>query len=254
MAEADGEVEAATSLDAFYGGRLLLRQPVRGHRSGTDAVLLAAAVPPDFAGLVFDVGSGVGAAGLGVAIGRPGARVELIDNDPAVLALAAANIAAGGLEARVRICAADILSSAGRREAGLVGRADLVISNPPFYDPRRVRVSPDPGRRAAHVGEVGGVAAWAAACLAIAAPKGEVILIHRAEAVPALLSALDGRAAVTLLPVQSRAGQDATRVLVRAAKASRAPFRLAPPLILHGVDGFTPEAERLHRGEATLSW
>ena len=36
--------------DAFLGGRLRLRQPGRGHRAGTDALLLAAAAPLDFAG------------------------------------------------------------------------------------------------------------------------------------------------------------------------------------------------------------
>ena len=30
--------------DAILGGRLRLRQPARGHRAGTDAVLLAAAI------------------------------------------------------------------------------------------------------------------------------------------------------------------------------------------------------------------
>ncbi len=32
-----------TSEDAVLGGRLVLRQPVRGHRFGHDAILLAAA-------------------------------------------------------------------------------------------------------------------------------------------------------------------------------------------------------------------
>jgi len=34
-----------TSEDALLGGRLVLRQPLRGHRFGHDAVLLAAAIP-----------------------------------------------------------------------------------------------------------------------------------------------------------------------------------------------------------------
>ncbi|MGC2134524.1 MAG: methyltransferase, partial [Xanthobacteraceae bacterium] len=34
-----------TSEDAVLGGRLVLRQPLRGHRFGHDAILLAAAVP-----------------------------------------------------------------------------------------------------------------------------------------------------------------------------------------------------------------
>ena len=36
--------DAETTEDAVLGGRLVLRQPKRGHRFGHDAILLAAAV------------------------------------------------------------------------------------------------------------------------------------------------------------------------------------------------------------------
>ena len=85
---AEAEAAADTTLDAFYGGRLTLRQPRQGHRSGTDAVLLAASVPRAFDGLLVDAGAGVGAAGLGVALACPGARVLLLENDAATVTLA----------------------------------------------------------------------------------------------------------------------------------------------------------------------
>ena len=249
MAEAAIGGGGDTTLDAFFGGRLLLRQPARGHRAGTDAVLLAAAVPRDFSGRVLDVGAGVGAAGLGVALACPRAAVDLIERDAASAALAAENIATNAL--RARVLALDILSPA-RRDAGT---ADLVISNPPFHDPARVRASPDPARRAAHVGGPGGLAAWVAACLDMAGAKGSLILVHRADAVPALLAALEGRAgAIALKPILGRAGQEATRVLVRATKGSRAPFRLVAPLVLHEGASFTAEAEAIHRGESAVKW
>ena len=37
--------EADATLDGFLGGRLLVRQPRHGFRSGTEALLLAGAVP-----------------------------------------------------------------------------------------------------------------------------------------------------------------------------------------------------------------
>ena len=251
---ARGEAEQIT-LDAFFGGRLMLRQPAEGHRSGTDAVLLAAAVPFDFAGLAYDVGAGVGAAGLGLACACPDARVGLIESDAGNVALAAANIDANGLGTRVTVSSVDILLPDRRREMGLDGRADIVITNPPFHDPATIRASPHGGRRAAHVEAAGGIGAWVAACLALLGAKGSMIVIHRADAAPALLRALEGKAGdATLLPVHSHAGQDAKRILVRARKGSRAPFRIAPPLILHDAGGFTAEAERLHRGAGVLRW
>jgi Predicted O-methyltransferase len=244
-----------TTLDAFLGGRLRLRQLARGHRGGTDAVLLAACVPPSFSGLVDDVGAGVGTAGLALALRCPEARLRLIENHPATASLAADNIAANA-PSRSRLLQLDVLSQTARLEAIGAERADLVITNPPFLDPAASRQSPDAGRRAAHVIGEGGLAGWIAACLDLLAPKGSLVVIHRADAALGLVDAL-GRAAtgVTLLPVYPRAGGDASRVLLRVIRGSRAPLRFASPLVLHEADGrFTPEADRLHRGVATLNW
>ncbi len=249
---AAGGVE--TTLDAFLDGRLKLRQPARGHRAGTDAVLLAACVPSSFAGLVEDVGAGVGTAGLALACRCPAAHVRLIENDPASAAYAAENIATNDAS-RVSLLEIDVLAPAARRAALGAGGAELVITNPPFLDPAAVRQSPDPGRRAAHVMGEGGLAAWIAACLDLLAPKGSLVVVHRADAAMTLVEALGRASGVTLLPIYPRAQGDASRVLLRAIKGSRAPFRLAPALVLHEADGrFTPDAERLHRGAAALSW
>ncbi len=62
----DGAATDELSYDSWLGGQLTLAQPRRGHRVGSDAVLLAAAV--DLAeGRLVDVGAGVGAVGLAIA-------------------------------------------------------------------------------------------------------------------------------------------------------------------------------------------
>ena len=80
-------------------------------------------------------------------------------------------------------------------------------------------------------------------------------MIHRPDALPALLAACDGRlGGVAVRPVLPREGADAVRILLAGVKGSHAPLRLAPPLVLHGSDGgFTAEAEAIHRGEALLA-
>src|SRR5262245_24121287 len=54
----------ATTTDEFLGGRVSAVQPKRGHRAGSDAVFLAAAVAAEKGDRVLDTGAGVGVAGL----------------------------------------------------------------------------------------------------------------------------------------------------------------------------------------------
>ncbi len=70
-AERDG---IETSEDAVLGGRLRLRQPLRGHRVGHDAILLAAATGGRAGEHAVDLGAGVGAAGLALAARVGGAQ------------------------------------------------------------------------------------------------------------------------------------------------------------------------------------
>ncbi|MGH6857588.1 MAG: methyltransferase, partial [Methylocella sp.] len=204
MAEGFGDRPPPVVADAFLGGRLLLCQPAEGHRCGTDAVLLAAAAPADFSGLAIDAGAGVGAAGLALAVARPRAQIGLLENDPFLAELARANLLQNNLAGRGHVLEADLLSKAGRRGAGLRDEsAALVITNPPFLDPSRARLSPDPRkRRAQAMPAEGALGAWIAASLALVAPGGLFILIHRPDALPLILQSMAGRAGgIAVLPV-----------------------------------------------------
>lgn len=244
------------SQDHLFDGALTLCQSRRGHRIGSDAVLLAAACPQT-EGSVCDIGSGVGAVGLRIAQVNPLARVELAEIDPEMHALALQNIGLNGLAARVGAHCVDIFS----REFG-VGDAGpppasftVVVSNPPFLDAGAVRQSPDAARRRAHV-EQAPLAYWIKACLSRLQAKGDLVLIHRADAIGPLLEAVRGRiGGVVVRFVQPRADKPAHRVLLRGRRNSRAPLTVLPPLVLHEADGrFTPHAEAIHRGAARLDW
>ena len=62
-----GVEHADVTEDAVLGGRLVLRQPRKGHRVGHDAILLAAACSARPRERLIELGAGVGAAGLAVA-------------------------------------------------------------------------------------------------------------------------------------------------------------------------------------------
>jgi len=258
---ADNLVDALPPIatDAFFGGQLSLRQFGKGHRAGTDAILLAAAAPVDFSGLALDVGAGVGAAGLALARARPHVRICLVENDPSMAALARENIILNELASRGFVAQADILSAPSRRDAGLPNEsASLVVTNPPFFDPSRARLSPQPEKRRAHAMEEGGaapLAGWIAASLALLEPGGLFILIHRPDALPGILESLTKRAGgITIMPIHSRPGAPAIRILVRGKKGSHAPASIAPALVLHDGKKFTQAAEAIHRGVMMIDW
>jgi tRNA1(Val) A37 N6-methylase TrmN6 len=229
--------------DRFLGGRLVLRQPAAGYRAGADALLLAAAVPP--APRLMEAGCGAGAALLAAALRRPASRLTGIESEPAMVDLARANVAANGLADRVAIEQGDALAP------GPV--FDGVFCNPPFAEPGDGR-DPLPSRRHARI-TAAPLDAWVASLANRLTGGGALTMIHRADRLDRLLAALDGRlGGVAVFPLRPRAGADATRVLVRAVKGSRAPLRLCAGMDLHDGDGFTAEADAIFRGEASIAW
>lgn len=220
--------------DAFFGGRLLLRQPKRGHRAGHDAMLLAAAAAPRAHGRVVEFGAGVGAAGLAVARQAGGADaggidLVLVEIDPMLADLARSNAALNGIAAKV--VTLDVAAPpASFQQAGLSPCcADAVLMNPPFNASSRHRASPDAMRAAAHIDAGDTLGTWIHAARRILRPDGALTLIWRAEGLADVLAALArGFGEIVVTPVHSDPQSAAIRILVRATKGSRAPLALLP--------------------------
>jgi tRNA1(Val) A37 N6-methylase TrmN6 len=239
--------------DAILGGRLKILQPRTGHRVGHDAILLAAATPAKSGDHAVDLGAGVGAAGLALAVRVDGVTVKLVEIDSGLVALAHDNAARNGLADRVSAIACDVASLA-RFRAEWKRSVDHVLMNPPFNDPTRQHVSPDPRRRNAHAAPRETLNAWVAAAGELLRDGASLALIYRADGLGDVLAALDtGFGAIAVLPIYPKPNAPAIRVLVRAIKASRAPMSVTPGLLLNGDDGRpTTEAEAVLRRAASL--
>lgn len=233
--------------DALLGGRVRLLQRARGHRAGTDAVLLAASLAPRGDETVVDLGAGSGAVGLMAAALGPLRRVVMIERDAELVDLCRLNAISNGWAARTLAVRADILAGPAIGHA----RVDAVFTNPPFFEEDEAPASPEPARASAHVMPAGGMAGWIGAALRMLRPRGRLALIQRADRLESCLAALAGRAgSIEIRPVHPRAQAEASRIVLTAVKGGRGPLRILAPLVLHGPDGrFTAEAEALHRGE-----
>lgn len=243
--------------DAFLGGRLTVSQPERGFRAGLDSVLLGAAVDAGSRRLL-DLGAGAGTAAL-VAMAELGELSgTLVEADPAMARLASLNLGANGMAGRSTVLGLD-LTSPGRERVAAGLAADhftTVIANPPFFDPGRGSAPSVARAEARHMGD-DLLDRWVKTAASHAAPGGEVIFIHVAEALPLFLAAFTRRfGAVTVLPLLPRDGEAASRVLVRGIKGSRAPFTLLAARALHEAADrtFRPEFDAIFRGAARLIW
>lgn len=242
--------EIDTTEDAVLGGRLRLRQPRRGHRVGHDAILLAAAVDAQAGERAVDLGAGVGGAGLALAARVSGLSVTLVEIDDGLCALATENAQRNGLAERVSVVGADAEELGGLK----FGTYDRVLMNPPFNDPQRQQVSPDPSRRLAHAARPGLLARWAQSAARLLKPQGVLTLIWRADGLAEVQTALAADfGALRVLPVLPRPGAPAIRVIVRAVKGGQGPQAALPGLALNDAAN-TPstEAEAVLRGGEAL--
>lgn len=252
--------EHSHSVDAFHRGRFVVVQPVgRGHRSGVDAMLVAAAVPSNFSGRLADFGAGAGAAGLAVAVRCPFAEVTLVERDPEMAAFAHRSIAHeanAGLLPRLSLIEADVaLAGQSRVDSGLCDRSfNHVIMNPPF-NLAHDRASPDRLKSDAHVMPDGLCEDWLRSAAAVLKPGGGVSVIARPALMNDLLSACKGRfGGIRIVPVLPRPDEAAIRVVLTGIGGSRAQLSLEPPLVLHGKTGnaFSARANSIINGEAGL--
>jgi len=96
-----------------------------------------AAIPPDAAPRILDLGTGSGALLLAALVEWPRARGVGVDRSPAALDVAVRNAAGTGLSGRAAFVAGDWAGA-------LVGQWDLILANPPYV---RDDAPLDPGVR-----------------------------------------------------------------------------------------------------------
>ena len=158
--------------------------------------------------VVVDVGTGTGAIALAVAAERPDARVLAIDASSAAVDLARANAVALGLP--VEVLEGDLLAPL---PAALLGRVDLVVSNPPYVRAEEMAALPrdvlaDP--RTALVGDLALTERLARGAREALRPGGTLVLEigeTQAEEVRSVLTGFDA-----IRVVQDLTGRD--RVVV----------------------------------------
>ncbi len=250
-----------TTHDAFHNGAFEVIQPSdKGYRSGLDAMLIAAALPASSKGVVADLGSGVGVAGLAALNLNRELDALLIEKNEQLVELAEQSIRLNKnsfLRTRCTILNADVLLSGEERmKAGMKPESvDHVIMNPP-YNSVSDRPPVDPMRIEAFMMGEGGADAWFRTAANIIRPGGTLITIYKTENFGDILACTKGRfGGLEILPIHSRADEPAKRIIVRGTYGSRAPMALLPGFVVHEQDGsYTPRAQAIVDGKSHLEF
>ncbi len=234
--------------DYLLNKRVKIFQPRDGYRASIDAVFLSAMVNAEKlkgGEKILDVGSGTGAVSLCLAYRLATKKVQItgLDIQQDLVELSNRSAVANGFASFLIYQNVDIRKKICLDSASF----DIVITNPPYSD--HDMPSPKPGKQIAHNLQNFDLTEWLRFCLKILCPKGKIFLINRVEALNEILSVMHNRAGdIRILPLYSKHGQNAKRIIVSGKKGSRGITKILPPLYTHNEDGsYTREAEKILR-------
>lgn len=226
----------ARTEDTFFNGRIKVLQDREGYRFSIDAVLLAAFSAPGDKDRIMDLGTGCGIIPLILGYRHPTINIAGIEVQPELAALAALNVEANGLQARITVFRRD-MREVSIQEVG--GPMDLVISNPPYRKGRSGRINPHPQRAVARheiLATLQDVANAAARLLGIG---GRFAVVYPAERITDLLTGLRsaGIEPKHIQMVQAKTYGPARLVLVSGIKGGRPGAAVHEPLVIFRPDG-----------------
>lgn len=236
--------------DTLYQGRVRLFQPEKGFRAGTDSLMLAAALPEKPGGMALEIGCGCGGALMTAAFRLSKMRVTGVDIDACMTDLARRSLAANPFGDRVCIETGNAAEWVRDKENSF----DLVFANPPYFEPGRIS-APGAEKAGAYLESLS-LDGWIKAMAFAARPRAPIVIIHRAAELARILSVLDRLTGeITVLPIASKHGEEARRVLVRGRKGlKRGQVHLLAPLVTHTADGeASPALNAIRQGDA-IDW
>jgi tRNA1(Val) A37 N6-methylase TrmN6 len=218
----------AISRDALFNGRLLFWQPKAGYRVNIDALLLATFAQRSSSDqTVLDLGAGIGVVSLILHHLGAARRFLVLERETKLIALARSNLSAAGTPGE--FFTADLARSGLPRS--LVQSADLVVTNPPFFDPRSHRPAARIDLRHARMGALQPFVA--AAARALKGSRSRAAFVYPASGLSALLSTAGqvGLVAKRMRFVHAQAHSPARVVLVEFKRARPGGLVVEPPLI-----------------------
>jgi len=222
--------------DRFLGGRIVLSQPRDGYRFSIDAVILAHLALPADGDRVLDLGTGCGIIPIMLACRHHGVHLTGVEIQPALADVARRNVAANGMDGRIRIIEKDMRALSA---AEIAGPVDVVVSNPPYRQRSSGRINNNIQKAVARHELSIDLPALVAVARRMLRKGGKMAIVYPSVRTVDLLTAMRGAGIEPkqLTPVQSRQGAPSRLVAVVGTHGGGNGLDIMPPLIIYNDDG-----------------
>jgi len=239
-------MKAITS-DAFFDGRLQIRQFRNGYRFSIDAAILADHIRPRPGDIVLDLGAGCGIISLILAYRYNDLTVIGVEIQPDLADLARINALANGMQARVHILCEDMK---GLDLTRLPGPVDWVATNPPYRKTDTGRLNPHPQRAVARHEIKVALSDVIAAARRVLRTGGKFAAVSTAERMVEVLYEMQSSGIEPKFCRMIHSGNttNAKLMLIEGVKGGHPGMVVAPPLVIYQENGnYTAEIEKMLR-------
>lgn len=227
----ESKVHAGETLDDLILGNMRVIQSQQGYRFSLDAVLLAHFPEPPQQQVV-ELGGGSGVISLLMAWRAPQAIFTSVEIQSSMVDRSRRSIALNGLEERIEVLHADIREIENFLPGG---KAELVVSNPPFWRKGEGKISANPEEAMARheinltLDELIQKGSY------LLRQGGKMAIIHRADRLDEALDTFRRHKipARKIRMVHSFIDKAARLVLIQAEKNRPGPLLIMPPLIIY---------------------
>lgn len=221
--------------DYLLNKRVKIFQPVDGYRASTDAIILSSLVSKVKNGdKILDIGSGTGAISLCLAerFKEQSPTIVGLELQPELAELSNLSAKENGFSDFLTYINCNIKSKLPLENCSF----NHVITNPPYTE--HDMPSPNPSKALAHNHNDLSLSEWIKFSIKMMAPKGFFYMINRAEAIDYILHEIHNKLGnIKIIPLYSKAGQNAKRVMIVAQKDSKAATQILSGLTIHNEDG-----------------
>lgn len=233
-----------TTTDAFYHGKVVIKQLKRGYRFAVDSPILADFLPHSHAPAL-EIGCGVGVVSLLALHLKKFPAITGVEIQEPLYRLAVDNAQANGMTEKFLVIQGDF----NRIHTGLTS-VQTIFCNPPFFKTSQGRVSPDPTIRLARFETALSLSGLLRGCAVCLAPRGMLFLIYPFSRLEELFSEAkaSGLFPARVRPVQPFVDAPPDRFLAQLGRVAGRCRREDPLVIFREKGVYTPEMEKILSG------